>query len=103
MKQEKSCGCIIIDNQKILLIYVKDDDGNIFWGFPKGHQEEGETDFETAIRETKEETNLDVEIIDEKPIMANHIINNSTINKQILLFISRLTTKNQQIKIKKAK
>ena len=50
MKQEKSCGCIIVDDQKVLLISSKDDNGNIFWSFPKGHQEEGETDFETAIR-----------------------------------------------------
>ena len=58
MKYEKSCGCIIIDNGKVLL--VKQTSGD--WGFPKGHVEENETEMETAIRETKEETNIEVEI-----------------------------------------
>ena len=48
----------------MLLIGTRDDNGKPFWSFPKGHQEDGETDIETAIRETKEETNLDVKIID---------------------------------------
>ncbi len=30
------------------------------WGFPKGHMEEGETEEQTARREIKEETGLDV-------------------------------------------
>ena len=97
MKQEKSCGCIIVDDQKVLLISSKDDNGNIFWSFPKGHQEAGETDFETAIRETKEETNLDVEIIDDKPIATSHLVKNGTANKTVLLFLSKLVMKGQQI------
>ena len=99
MKQEKSCGCIIVDDQKVLLISSKDDNGNIFWSFPKGHQEEGETDFETAIRETKEETNLDVEIIDDKPIVTSHLVKNGTANKTVLLFLSKPVTKNQRIQV----
>ena len=31
-----------------------------YWSFPKGHKEEGETPRQTAIRELKEETGLDV-------------------------------------------
>lgn len=58
MKQEKSCGCIVIDNKKVLL--VKHILGH--WDLPKGHMESEETEIETAVRETKEETNIDVEI-----------------------------------------
>lgn len=62
---EKSCGAIIIhksaeNNYKVLL--VKNHNGR-YWSFPKGHVEKGETEEETAIREIKEETGLDVEII----------------------------------------
>ncbi len=62
---EKSCGAIIIhksgDKHKVLL--VKNHNGR-YWSFPKGHVEKGETEEQTAIREIKEETGLDVEIID---------------------------------------
>ena len=33
-----------------------------FIGFPKGHVEKDETEIETAIREIKEETNIDVKV-----------------------------------------
>lgn len=58
MKYEKSCGAIIIDGDKILILQQAAG----HWGFPKGHVENNETEVETAIREIKEETNLDVEI-----------------------------------------
>ena len=88
MKREKSCGCIILKGDKVLLIGAKDDDGKLFWSFPKGHQEGGETDIETAIRETKEEINLDVKIIDDRPITTGHFVHNGTGYKKILLFIA---------------
>lgn len=34
------------------------------WSFPKGHIKQGETEEQATLREIKEETNLDVEIID---------------------------------------
>ena len=62
---EKSCGAIVIyrsdNNYKILL--VKNHNGRNF-SFPKGHVEKGETEQQTAIREVKEETGLDIEIIE---------------------------------------
>ena len=86
--KEKSCGCIILKENKVLLIGAKDDDGKLFWSFPKGHQEDGETDVETAIRETKEETNLDVKIVDDEPIKTGHLVHGGTAYKEILLFIA---------------
>ena len=56
--EEKSCGCIIIKDDKVLLIKQTSNE----WGFPKGHVEHDESEEETARREVKEETNLDVEI-----------------------------------------
>lgn len=59
MKQEKSCGAIVINkNNKILLVHHNAG----HWDFPKGHVEEGETEEQTAIREVKEETNIDITI-----------------------------------------
>ena len=61
MNYEKSCGAIVYrkfhGNTEILLIrHIKSG----YWSFPKGHVEKGETEPETAIREIKEETNIDV-------------------------------------------
>lgn len=62
---EKSCGAVIFhdspDERYFLL--VKNNNGR-YWGFPKGHIEVGETEEQTAIREVKEETGLDVTILD---------------------------------------
>ena len=88
MNREKSCGCIILKGDRVLLIGAKDDDGRLFWSFPKGHQEDGETDIETAIRETKEETNLDVNIVDDEPIKTGHLRHDGITHKEILLFIA---------------
>ena len=82
MKKEKSCGTIIIDsNKRVLLVRQK-----LGWvGFPKGHMEQGETEIETARRETKEEINLDV-IIDEKKRYTISYITSTQIDKEVVYF-----------------
>ena len=60
MKKEKSCGAIVINKDNKVLL-VKHNKGH--YGFPKGHMEANESEVDTAIRETKEETNIDA-IID---------------------------------------
>lgn len=89
MKTETSCGCVILDKNKVLLIGAKDDNGKLFWSFPKGHQEPNESFEETAIRETKEEVGLDVEILEADPIKTGHLIHGGTAYKNILLFIAK--------------
>ncbi|MBQ5334477.1 MAG: NUDIX domain-containing protein [Oscillospiraceae bacterium] len=65
MLHEKSCGAIVYrrfhGNIEILLIKHVNSG---HWSFPKGHVEGDETELETARREIKEETGLDV-IIDQ--------------------------------------
>ena len=68
MKYEKSCGAIVIEDGKVLL--VKHNAGH--WDFPKGHVEEGEAEFETAIREVKEETNIDIKIEKENRYISEY-------------------------------
>jgi bis(5'-nucleosidyl)-tetraphosphatase len=61
MQYEKSCGALVFrkyhGNTELLLI--KHANGG-HWSFPKGHVEPGETEIETAIREVKEETGIDI-------------------------------------------
>lgn len=92
LKKEKSCGCIIIKNNKVLLVYEKDRN---FWGFPKGHMEKGENEIETALREVKEEVGLDVEINENKRYTQNYIIRNE-IDKTSVYYIA--FPKNGEIK-----
>lgn len=92
LRKEKCCGCIIIENNKVLLVYEKNRN---FWGFPKGHMEKGENEIETALREVKEEVGLDVEIIDkEKRYILNYIIRDE-IDKTTVLYLA--TSKNKEI------
>ena len=62
---EKSCGGIIFYKGKTVtrILLVKNNNGR-YWSFPKGHIEIGETEEETAVREIKEETSLDVEVME---------------------------------------
>ncbi len=83
MTNEKSCGTIIIDNNKVLLIQQKSG----FFGFPKGHMESGESEIETAVRETKEETNIDV-IVKENMRFSLSYIQKGTILKEVVYFVA---------------
>lgn len=91
MKKDKSCGCIVFDNGKVLL--VKHQKGHV--GFPKGHPEENETDMEAAIREVKEETNIDVEIISNKPYKETYCPEEGVI-KDVIYFLARKISGNDK-------
>ena len=82
--QEKACGCIITQNDKILLIRQMSG----MWGFPKGHVEEGETEEQTAIREVKEETNIDVEVDSSKRYVMHYKTDKGKY-KEVVFFIAK--------------
>ena len=81
---EKSCGAIIFNEDKVLV--VKQTSG--FYGFPKGHVEIGETEKETAIREVKEETGLDIKIISDKRYTQSYIVKEN-VHKDVVFFIAK--------------
>ena len=61
--KEKSCGTVLYTVKENVIYYVllKARDG--YCGFPKGHVEAGESEQETALRETREETSIRAEIV----------------------------------------
>lgn len=62
-KQFTASALILNDEKKVLLVYHKKYD---VWLYPGGHIEDNETPDEAVIREVKEETSLNVEIIGNK-------------------------------------
>lgn len=63
MKNILSCGGVVIHKGKVLLLYKNYSDRYTGWVLPKGSREDGETYEETALREVKEETGVDAEIV----------------------------------------
>lgn len=55
--------CIVCRDKQILLVHRAKKEGSLMWAFPGGTVEDGETVYQTAIRELKEETNLDSEVV----------------------------------------
>ena len=60
---EFSCGGVILDGRKVLLVQVKNMKGRKIWTFPKGHIEAGETPRQAALREVLEETGYKAVIV----------------------------------------
>ena len=65
MKKEKSCGAVVYKKEENQIYILIEEMRLGHFSIPKGHVEENETEIETAIREIKEETNLEV-ILDDK-------------------------------------
>ena len=57
-------------------------------GFPKGHVEKGETEEETAIREVKEETGIDIEVDTSKRYTINYSPREN-VDKDVVFFIGK--------------
>ena len=79
--------CMIKDGDKYLLQnrVKKDWQG---YTFPGGHIEPGESIVQSAIREVKEETNLDVEIDANKRYTMEYVTDKGKL-KQVVLFIAK--------------
>ena len=94
---EKSCGAIVIykngDKYKILL--VRNHNGRNY-SFPKGHVEYGETEEQTAVREVKEETGLDIRIIDSFREVADYCPFGK-IRKRVVFFMAQTMSDKVQI------
>ncbi len=64
MIEAVSCGGVVIFRGKILLLYKNYRNRYEGWVLPKGTVEAGETHEQTALREVKEESGADAEIIE---------------------------------------
>lgn len=96
MTFEKSCGAVVIrkNENKVETLIIQMLGGH--WSFPKGHVEESETEIETALREIKEETNLDV-VIDTRFREMTTYSPKPEVLKDVIYFIAIPKTNNIKI------
>ena len=92
MIYEKSCGFVAYTEKDGARLYLIIRSSNGDCGFPKGHMENGETEYETAIRELKEETNAEVEIIDGFRRQIEYKLPNKDVIKRSVYFLGKCTS-----------
>ncbi|MCQ2513961.1 MAG: NUDIX domain-containing protein [Ruminococcus sp.] len=94
---EKSCGAIIFykAKQSTKILLVKNSNGR-YWSFPKGHIENDENEQETAIREIKEETGLDVTLFENFREISEYCPFGK-IRKRVVFFLAQAFTDNVKI------
>ncbi len=86
--KEKSCGAVVYKNDNDELKFLLVHQHNNHYSFPKGHVEEKETEIETALREIKEETNLDVEIDSNFRYQITYLVEQKNIMKDVVYFVA---------------
>ena len=87
---EKSCGAVIFRRHSgnVEYLLIKNRKGNN-WGFPKGHMEIHEDERQTAVREVREETGLNIQPLDGfRTISEYHP--KGRITKQVIFFVAEM-------------
>ena len=100
MIEETSAGIVLFrkENSKNLFLLLNYPSGH--WDFIKGKMEKGETTHETAIRETKEETEItDITFLEnfEEWIAYNFQYQGELVQKNVVFFLAE--TKTKEVKI----
>ena len=72
LQYEKSCGAVVYCQKCNEIMYLLACERSGYWVFPKGHMEDGESEYETALREVQEETGLDVTFVEGFRMLDEH-------------------------------
>lgn len=85
---ERSCGAVVFREiggiTRYLLVKNK---RSAHWGFPKGHVEMGENDFQTASREVLEETGIHINILPDFVMKSQYTIQGK-VEKSVNIFLA---------------
>ena len=89
MKIEFSCGAILFTkNKEGKREYVLIMEANGSYGFPKGHKKSGESDIDCALREIKEETGINPEILPDMKRTIHYSMPNGNF-KEVTYFVGK--------------
>jgi len=93
-KYDPAVKAFIVDNNQLFIIKRSDKDVHKpgVWEIPGGRLNKGENPIKGLIRETKEETNLDIEVI--KPINIKHFTRDDGQNIEMTVYFCKVLTKN---------
>ena len=89
LKKDFACGVIAVRKESDKFLFLIVDSAKGYWGFPKGHQDAGESETETAKRELYEETGIrDIELTDKK-FLCNYIFEykGEKFDKDVIFFL----------------
>ncbi len=96
MATEVTSGAVVYRHHdgKLEYLLLESQNKGHFWGFPKGHVEAGENLVETARREIREETNLDLRIDTSFSVKTGYDLPNGNY-KEMTLYLAEVTKKHQ--------
>ncbi len=92
IKEEKSCGAIIFNEDSGKRLYLVLQYAKGYWGFAKGHIENSEKELDTVKREVEEETGLkNVQIVSgyREKIFYSFKSKKDLIKKQVVFFLAK--------------
>jgi len=96
MKAVKIINTFVKKENKLLAVKRSENDKFFagMWALPGGQMEKGETAFQTAQREVKEETNLNLTAIDTKPCLKGKL---NVAGYPVIIFVHRAKTSGNKI------
>jgi len=100
MPKEKSCGAVLFRKSKGRIFYLLLHYETGHWDFPKGNQEKGEKEEETAAREIEEETSINkIKLIEgfKQQIKYFYKIKGALVSKEVSFYLAE--TKTEKVKI----
>ncbi len=87
MKKEKSCGAVVFKKMNSEIKFLVEEMNAGHFALPKGHAENNETEIDTAKREIKEETNLNVTFLTSFKESTNYNPEYD-VNKDVIYFLA---------------
>lgn len=104
MRHEISCGAVVFTTENNQIQYLLTQSLEGIYGFPKGHMENNETEIQTAVREIKEETGLDVNFIREFRYEENYLLpQKKDTMKHVIYFLAYYHNQSYQPQIEEVK